>query len=150
MFQRILLAWDGSPPARRALDVALDLARRYDAEVVAASIAHSPTHAETAADRVESVEAARAFAREAFEKVRDRADRIGVELEHVVLEGERPAEELLGYAHQHGFDLIVCGHHHDRPAGRFLLHGVAERLIGAAAVPVLIVSPELWSGATRE
>jgi nucleotide-binding universal stress UspA family protein len=140
MFLRILLAWDGSPPATRALDMAVDLARRYDAEVVAGSVAHSPTHAETEADRAESVDAARRYLTETFAEVRDRADRVGVPLEHVVLEGDHPAEDLLAYAHEHGFDLIVAGHHHGSRAGRFLLHGLAERLVDRAVLPLLIVT----------
>jgi nucleotide-binding universal stress UspA family protein len=59
MFQRILVAWDGSDVARRALDVGIDLARRYDAVLTAGSVGHSPSHAETEADRAESADAAR-------------------------------------------------------------------------------------------
>jgi nucleotide-binding universal stress UspA family protein len=60
MFQRILLAWDGSDLALRACDVAVDVARRYDAELVAVSVSCSPAHAETAADRTETTNAAHA------------------------------------------------------------------------------------------
>jgi nucleotide-binding universal stress UspA family protein len=109
MFQRILLAWDGSRAARRALDIAIDLARRYEAEVVAASVAHSPAHAETEGDRRESVEAARRYLVQSLNGVRDRADRVGVPLEQVVIEGDHPAEDVLAYAHEHGFDLVVAG-----------------------------------------
>jgi nucleotide-binding universal stress UspA family protein len=139
MFQRILLAWDGSEPALRALDLAVDLARRYDAEVVAASVAHSPAHAETEDDRVESVDAARRYLRESLEKVRDRADRVGVPLEQALIEGDHPAEDLLRYAHEHGFDLVVAGHHRGGRASRFLFRDLAETLVAAAAIPVLIV-----------
>jgi nucleotide-binding universal stress UspA family protein len=45
MFQRFLLAWDGSHVALRAFDVAIDLVRRYEGELVAVSIAYSPGHA---------------------------------------------------------------------------------------------------------
>jgi nucleotide-binding universal stress UspA family protein len=139
MFQRILLAWDGSRPARRALDLAIDLARRYEAELVAASVAHSPAHAETEADRRESVEAAREYLVESLNGVRDRADRVGVPLEHVVIEGDHPAEDVLAYAHAHGFDLVVAGRHRSSRAGRLLLHGLSERLIDASSIPVLVV-----------
>jgi nucleotide-binding universal stress UspA family protein len=140
MFQRILIAWDGSRPARRALDIGIDLARRYQAEVVAVSIAHSPGHAETEADRLESVEAARLYLTDTFRRVRDRADRIGVPLEQVVIEGDHPAEDLLAYAHDHGFDLIVAGHHRGSRSGRLLLHGLTERLVAAGTIPVLVVA----------
>jgi nucleotide-binding universal stress UspA family protein len=139
MFQRILIAWDGSRIARRALDVAIDLARRYGGELVAVSVANSPAHAETAADRAESVQAARSHLVETVERVRDRAERAGVDLEHVVIEGDRPAEDLLAYAHAHAFDLIIVGRHRKGRAGRLLLRHVPERLVSDADVPILIV-----------
>jgi nucleotide-binding universal stress UspA family protein len=139
MFHRILLAWDGSRPARHALDTAVDLARRYDADIVALSVAHAPAHAETREDRAESAEAAREHLAGTLADVRDRADRVGVPLEHVVLEGDHPAEEILAYAHEHGFDLVVVGRHRTGRAGRLLLHELAERLARQGIVPVLIV-----------
>lgn len=138
--QRLLLAWDGSPPAQRALDVAVGIARRYGAGIVAASVAHSPTHAETEEDRLESVEAARRYLEDSFARVRDRADRAGVEIEQVVIEGEEPADVLVRYAQEHGFDLVVAGHHRGRRRpGRLVVHGLADRLVSRADVPVLIV-----------
>jgi len=142
MIQQILIAWDGSPPARYALDLAIDLARRYEAELVAASVAHSPAHAETEADRVESVDAARAYLEETLKAVADRAERVGVPLEHVIIEGDHPADDLLHYAHEHGVDLVVVGHHRNRRPGRFLLHGLAERMIANAEMPIVVVSDE--------
>jgi nucleotide-binding universal stress UspA family protein len=142
MFQRFLLAWDGSRVALRAFDVAIDLARRYEGELVAVSIAYSPGHAETSADREESTAAARRYLQESFNEVRDRADRAGVAVEHEIIQGDHPARALLNHAHEHGFDLIVCGQHHSRRAGRLLLHGVAEDLVSAAVTPVLVVGEE--------
>jgi nucleotide-binding universal stress UspA family protein len=142
MFQRFLLAWDGSQIAMRAFDVAIDLVRRYEGELVAVSIAYSPGHAETSSDREESVAAARRYLEESFAEVRDRADRAGVMVEHEIIEGDQPARALLNHAHEHGFDLIVCGQHHSRRAGRLLLHGVAEDLVSAAVIPVLVVGEE--------
>jgi nucleotide-binding universal stress UspA family protein len=139
MFQRLLLAWDGSPPAQRALDLAIDIARRYGAEIVAASVAHSPTHAETEEDRLESVEAARRYLEESYVRVRDRAQRAGVAIEQVIIEGEEPADDIVRYAHEHGFDLVVAGHHRGRRRpGRLVLHGLADRLVAHADLPVLI------------
>lgn len=140
MFQQILIAWDGSRPAERAFDVAVDIARRYQADLVAASVAHSPAHAETAGDRAESVGAARRYLEETFDRVRDRAERVGVSIEQVVIEGDNPPDDLLRYAHEHGFDLLVVGHHRSRVPGRFLLQGLAERTIATADIPILVVA----------
>jgi len=139
MFQRILLAWDGSAVALRAFDVAIDVARRYDVELVAVSIAYSPAHAETAADREETIDAAHRYLTQTFEEVVDRAHRAGVDVGHEIIDGETPARALLDYAHTYGFDLIVCGHHHSGRAGRLLLKGVAPELIEDGA-PILVVS----------
>lgn len=142
MFQRILIAWDGSEVALRAFDVAIDLTRRYDAELVAVSIAYSPAHAETDADREESADAAHRYLQETFGEVKDRAERVGIDVSHEIIAGEHLAAAILGYAHEHGFDLIVCGHHHSRRAGRLLLGGITEDLLSDAAIPVLVVSDE--------
>jgi nucleotide-binding universal stress UspA family protein len=142
MFQRILIAWDGSEVSLRALDVAIDITRRNEAELVAVSIAHSPAHAETSADRAESADAARRYLRETFAQVSDRAERAGVEVEHRILEGDSPSRVLLEHAHEHAFDLIVSGHHHARRAGRLLLSGLAQNLLADTTVPMLIVPDE--------
>lgn len=140
MFQRILLAWDGSAVARRAFDVAIGLARANDAELVVASVAYSPAHAETSADRDESAEAARRYLRETFDEVRDRAERAGVDVEQHVVEGDDPARALLSFSHEHGFDLLVVGHHRAGRAGRLLLRGVPPALVEASSAPVLVVT----------
>jgi nucleotide-binding universal stress UspA family protein len=128
MFQRIMVTWDGSDVARDALGVAIDVARRYDAELVVVSVAYSPAHAETDADRAESADAAHRYLEETFHDV-----------VHQIIDGDTPARALLDHAHEHGFDLIVCGHHHMRRSGRLLLRGIASELFAEALVPVLVV-----------
>jgi nucleotide-binding universal stress UspA family protein len=140
MFQQILLAWDGSDVALRAFDFAIDLARRYEGDLVAVSIAYSPAHAETDADRRESTDAAHRYLSSTFEEVKDRAERAGVTVTHEIVEGDTPTKALVDYAHEHGFDLIVCGHHHSRRAGRLLLRGVTHDLLEATSIPLLVIS----------
>jgi nucleotide-binding universal stress UspA family protein len=142
MFQRILIAWDGSPVALRAFDAAIDITRRYDAELVAVSIAYSPAHAETAGDREESADAAHRYLTETFREVADRAERAGVDVEHQIIDGQTPARALLDYAHEHAFDLLVMGHHHSRRAGRMLLRGVTQQLLAEATIPVLVIGDD--------
>lgn len=142
MFQKILTAWDGSELALRAFDVAIDISRRYEAELVAVSVAYSPAHAETESDRVESVDAAHRYLESTFGEVQDRAHRAGVQVEHAIVDGETPAAALLRHVHEHGFDLVVCGHHHERRAGRLLLTGITHELLAACRVPVVVVGDE--------
>jgi nucleotide-binding universal stress UspA family protein len=139
MFQRIMFTWDGSEVALRAFDVAIDVARRFGGELVAVSVAYSPAHAETRADRQESADAARRYLEQTFSEVADRAHRAGVDVAHEIIEGDTPAQALLAHCHDHGFDLIICGHHHAARVGRLLLHDVADELVREAMTPVLVV-----------
>lgn len=139
MFERIMFTWDGSDVALRAFDFAIDVARRCGAELVAVSVAYSPAHAETHADREESALAARRYLEQTFEEVADRAHRAGVDVAHEIIEGDTPAQALVRHCHAHGFDLIVCGHHHSARVGRLLLHDVAEDLLNEAMTPVLVI-----------
>lgn len=83
--------------------------------------------------------AAHRYLKETFDEIEDRAHRAGVEIEQQIIEGDDPARALLEHAHEHGFDLIICGHHHSRRAGRLLLHDVADELVREAPTPVLVV-----------
>jgi nucleotide-binding universal stress UspA family protein len=141
MLQRILVAWDGSELAVRAFDMAIDISRRYQAELAALSIARSPAHAETGEDRRETADAAHRYLAESFALVSDRASRAGVQTTHTIIAADEVPQAMLDYAHEHGFDLIVCGHHRSKRVGRLLLHGLAEELIGGAT-PVLVVTDE--------
>jgi nucleotide-binding universal stress UspA family protein len=129
MFQRILVAWDGSELAERALDMAVDLACTYEAEIVAASVlapAGDPHLLHTA-----------------FARAREQCASRGIEPEHAMIEGSHPAHDLLEFAHEHGFDLLVIGHHrHARPGGGIMLHGMTEHLLSAAQLPMLVVGSE--------
>jgi nucleotide-binding universal stress UspA family protein len=139
MFQRILLAWDGSEASLHAFDAAIDVTRRYDAELAAVSVAYSPAHAETGADRRDTTAAAHRYLEQTFSEVADRAQRAGVHVTHEIIDGDTPAHALTEYAHRHGVDLIVCGHHPTRRAGRLLLRDIAQELI-QQTTPVLVVS----------
>jgi nucleotide-binding universal stress UspA family protein len=136
MFQRVLAVWDGSELAEKAFDMALDVASTYDAEIVAASVV-CPTgrHRHEVSDEPFESEVARL--RSSFAERHGSHEEIPVT--HEVIEGRDTGENLLVYAHEHGFDLVVIGHHRDPKPGLLVLHGVTEELISAAQLPVLIV-----------
>lgn len=58
-----------------------------------------------------------------------------------VVEGA-PAEQITGFAAEHGAGLIVMGTHGRSGVNRFLLGSVAERVLRESAVPVLTVRGE--------
>ena len=97
-----------------------------------------PPTLKPAADRQQTIDAAHRYLTETFNDVIDRALRAGVAVSHEIIDADTPAAALTGYAHDHAFDLIVCGHHPGHRAGRMLLRGITRQLIDGP-VPVMVV-----------
>ena len=141
MFDTIVVATDGSDSVGRAVDVAIDLADRFDARVHALyvvdddEVASSPTavreeHRTTLAKRGE-----RALASVAA--VADEVDeRLNVTT--VVREGV-PSEEVVTVATEVDADLVVTGTRGRHGENRFLIGSVAETVVRTCPVPVLTV-----------
>ncbi len=139
MFSRLLVAYDGSPGAHRALETAVDLARRDRAELFGLAIeAHLPHYAATVGEveeelRVEERECAR-WLKEAAAY----ADSQGVALQTLVRAGH-PAQQIVQVAQEHQVDLIIIGHSgHSGVWGRFL-GSTAEKVSRHATCSVLLV-----------
>jgi nucleotide-binding universal stress UspA family protein len=139
MFERVLVAYDGSDGARRALEAAVALARRDHAKLIGLAIeAHLPHYGAT----VGEVEEERQFEEQAcarwLEEASAYADERGVAMQADIRAGH-PAQEVVRAAHDQGADLIVVGHRgHSGVWGRFV-GGTAEKVSRHAACSVLIV-----------
>ena len=137
MFERVVVATDGSESVERAVEVGLDLAGRFDAEVHALTVVDaSEVDASPEQLRDELQVALESQAERALDAVAQRAD--GVALTSAVREG-RPAAEICGYAREVDADLIVSGTRGRHGENRLLLGSVAEELVRRAPVPVLSV-----------
>ncbi|MGB9859983.1 MAG: universal stress protein [Moorellaceae bacterium] len=138
MFHKILLGYDGSPHARKALKAALDLAQKYGAEITAVSVAHLPDFADTRDEVNGALEDARNFFAQVLEQARELAAREGITLNTKVVPGH-PADKLVSLAEEEGYDLIVLGARGLSGIKRFLLGSVSEAVVRLASCPVLIV-----------
>lgn len=134
-----MLAWDGSENAAAAYAVAADIARRYNAELVAVSVAHAPEHAELAGERDRALEEARAFYARKLEPLAEEAGRSGLRLRHEVIAGDHPAEGLLQHARDGAFDLIVIGRRGMGRTSWFRMGSVTDRVARYAPCPVMVV-----------
>jgi nucleotide-binding universal stress UspA family protein len=145
MISSLVVATDGSASGERAVVVALDLARRFDATVHALSVVDTIDDGEGAGgdDATEngkgsddgSADARRQRAERAVAAVAERADR-GV---HTAVEAGDPAAVIRMYAAETATDLIATGTRGRDGAHRFLLGSVAEEVVRTAPVPVLTV-----------
>ena len=141
MFDRIVVATDGSDSVGRAVDIAIDLAARFDAAVHALYVLDTG-EVESSPDEVRDDlrdalddHGERALA-EVIDRGADRDDRLEVTTD--VREG-RPATEIVSYAGGVDADLVVTGTRGRHGENRFLIGSVAENVVRTCNVPVLTV-----------
>jgi len=132
---KVLVAYDGSEQARRALDWAAHMARGATVGVisVAPALAASPK----IADAVDPTSDADEHRRQLNEAVA-LLDALGVGSTTVLKVGN-PAEEIINAAADGRFDVIIVGIRGMGAIERFLIGSVADRLVRYATVPVLVV-----------
>ncbi|WP_298629015.1 universal stress protein [uncultured Thermus sp.] len=138
MFRRILVGYDGSEPAKKALLAALELARAFRGEVLALAVVRPPEFAELGVEVEGVLEEAKGPLAEAFRFAQSEADRRGVVLRTRSQVGH-PAETLVRVAEEEGFDLIVLGRRGLTPVQRWMLGSVSERVLRYAPSAVMVV-----------
>jgi len=109
MFKKILIANDGSEGAKHALKVAIDFAKKYNAELYSISVEEGVPHY---AATIGEVEEYKKEANEFFKKINDEAVELsrkeGIEL-HTKVQAGHEVETIISYAKEEKFDLLVIG-----------------------------------------
>jgi nucleotide-binding universal stress UspA family protein len=109
MFKRILVAYDGSEGAKKALKTAIDLAKLYGAELHSISVEeHLPHYAATVGEVLEAKAEKNGYFAKLIEEAKEMADREGVILHTKVVAGHE-VETIVDYAKERRFDLVVIG-----------------------------------------
>jgi nucleotide-binding universal stress UspA family protein len=145
MYEKILVAFDGSATSRQALAEALRLARAAGAHLcvahvidIAAPMGMGLTY--VPADLIDSY---RNEAKRQLEVARSEAKAAGVNCETELLEvqsvTDSVAECLHRCAERYGAQLVVIGTHGRRGVKRAFLGSVAEAFVRTADCPVLLV-----------
>jgi nucleotide-binding universal stress UspA family protein len=146
--ERILVGVDGSPASLKAVDLAADLANKYNAELILLTVVPhfspgvDPAFEEYA--RVEHIqepatELAIAPAKTVLDVARRAAQAKGASRMAAEPSFGDPAQEIIAAAGDHQADLIVVGSRgHGRLAG-LLLGSVAQKVVSLAPCPVVVV-----------
>jgi len=137
MTKHLLVAFDASPSAQKALEFALQLARLVGADLHVLAVARPPEPA----DDVETeaiIENAREYFEAQFAAVSERAKTAGVKAQFEVAVGH-PAEQIVYHAEKRGVDHIVMGHRGQTFFRRWLLGSVSKQVIDHAHCTVTVV-----------
>lgn len=135
-YRKILLATDGSENAKSAACSGLEIARSAGAEVYAVYVAGisccSPIMPESYDWEIGKEGS------EAVAEIEEMGKENGVTVNSVLLQGN-PAQEILDFAEKNDIDMIVLGTQGKAGIDRFLLGGVAEKVVRHAKAEVLVV-----------
>jgi nucleotide-binding universal stress UspA family protein len=140
MFKKMLVPLDGSEIAAKVLPKVIELAKTFKAKVTILHVCYSGVGAmagEASPATIRSEEAqeqkfCETFLAKAGNDLKDQ----GLDADWTCADGV-PARQIIAYAQDHGYDLIVMGTH---GAGEvaWYMGGVADKVASHATVPVLL------------
>lgn len=133
----IVIGYDETEPARRALARAADLAQAFGARVIVTSVAPVLVGAGRSLGVVDPVDPPERH-REELERAREFLKGRGVEAEYQPAIGE-PADTIVAVAEQQNADLIVVGTREPNVIQRLLGQSVSQAVSRQAHCDVLIV-----------
>ncbi len=137
MFRKILVAFDGSDPSRKAFQLGADLARRYQAELFILTVATVPEfHDEVETQAV--MERSRAHGRGLLRSLEQEIGRMGMAASFELAVGH-PAQNILDHAEERLVDLILLGHQGRGMLDRWRVGSVTHRVISYARCTVTVV-----------
>ena len=135
--KQIVIATDGSPGGRAAVDEGLELARLLSGRATFVSVRHAipvlgdPYYQHKLTEQL-------AHARTAVDDAMAEAERLGVTAEYEIAEGDA-ADEILRTARYHEADLIVVGSRGLGAIAGALLGSVSRKLVQHSPIPVVVV-----------
>ena len=139
MFQKILLAFDGSVGVNKALEAAIDLAKLHQGKIWALAVEERLPHiSATVGEFQEAKELANEKFRKLLEEARLKAGNAGIELKPLLRAGH-PAQTIVEVAKEGEFDVILVGHSGLSGVWATFLGTTAEKVSRHAPCSVLIV-----------
>jgi universal stress protein A len=142
--RRVLVPTDFSAPSRQALDMAIDFARTFGAELELFHVRELPTYAFPDAGLPMTpmvMEELEKSSRAELERLSAEVERGGVRCGYATSVGAHDLE-ICRRAADWGADLIVMGTHGRTGLRHVLLGSVAEKVVRRAPCPVLTVRPQ--------
>ena len=134
--KKIVLGYDDSDPAKRALERAAELAKAFDSELIVTSVAPAMTSIGRSAGPIDPTDPPSEHIEE-LKHAQTYLEGEGIAADYVPALG-RPADTIAELAQQRGADLIVVGTD-ENAMGRLLGQSVSESVAHKVHCDVLIV-----------
>jgi len=137
--QKILVAYDGSPFAQKALDKAVELAGKGEAEIICVHVIEDfcpigLTEIDCTVVRELQTKESNAITAHAEEELKKKGASA-----RVITETGGPAEMIIEVARREAADLIIAASHGKHGARKFAFGSTTARLIERSPVPVLVM-----------
>ena len=147
MYDKILIATDGSDLATKAVDHGVALARETGGSIVFVTVSEMWSAIDMAArarnttgNPAEAYEQiAKSSAQEILSAAKSVADRAGIKCETIHVPDRAPAEGIVETAEKSECDLIVMASHGRRGLNRMLLGSQTTKVLTYSKVPVLVL-----------
>jgi nucleotide-binding universal stress UspA family protein len=146
MFSNILVSIDGSDPSYRALDAAIELARKFDSKLHLVHVVREmqlPTNFGRLQDYEQASRSRHDLLTAAGEHMLSQAERSceskGIKAPEIHMGSGDPANAIIGYGTRNAVDLIVMGSRGLGQVDGFLLGSVSRKVSNTAKVPCLII-----------
>jgi nucleotide-binding universal stress UspA family protein len=140
--EKIVAACDFSADARLAMDYASSLAQEFQAELclfhALEPVAYHDLTSRTKTLSMDLEKALHTAIEERLSALVDSETKTWAKVRHAISAGKPPAE-IVAFAEAEQADLIVVGSRGIGPVSRLLLGSTAERVVGLASCPVLVV-----------
>ena len=140
--RKILVAYDGSPHSKEALNWAIDLSLMSQAQIMAVKVFEGNQlfmAAETGGNRfLEALEEMRREDARLMEEAAAIGESRGVKVTGEILQGNIAAE-IIAFATRNHIDMIVTGTKGHGALAELLMGSVTRNLISLAHIPVLVV-----------
>lgn len=133
----IMLAYDGDPATRNALERAATLSKGLGARLIVTSVVPLQMGGVRGGGPIDSVDGVSEHARELGE-ARSYLEAQGIEAEYIEATGE-PANAIVTMADEHGAEMVVVGSHGRNLIERMFGQSVSDTVAHKSHVDVLIV-----------
>ena len=143
-FSKIVVAVDGSEQSMQAADYAIELAKKYNAQLTALTVSHIPLSSYGFGSRPDTIKHDREKemleSQQWIRTIEEAGARHNISLKTDLIDSQMSVEgTIVEYAESHDADLIVIGTTGRSGFKKLLLGSVASGVVNYATCPVMVV-----------